>query len=135
MTNSKKEILTLLENGKINAEEAAQMLSGAGSAAPAEPASEKEPSSSSVEKEKAVANEPSMFHVRVRNLETGENKVSVNIPVRMLKYGLKLGGRFSPDLEGLNLGEINDMMTDIERGILVEVQNDESNEHVQVYLD
>ena len=75
------------------------------------------------------------FHVRVRNLETGQNKVTVNIPLRMLKFGLKLGSRFSPELEGINLNEMTEMMGGMESGMLVEVQDEEGNEHVQVYID
>jgi len=134
-TNSKKEILELLESGKISAEEAARMLSDASNQS-TESSAQMEPSiPPSPVKTKGREDGPTMFRVRVRNLDTGENKVSVNIPVRMLKFGLKLGGRFAPELEGLNLNEINEMVTGMESGMLVEVQNEESNEHVQVYLD
>lgn len=132
-TMEKRDILELLESGKIDAEEAARLLSGAktnvspiekqpeDAVAPAEPVS--------------AGDKPSMFRVRVRNLETGENKVSVNIPLRMFKLGMKLGGRFSPHLEGIPMAELNEMMTGMEKGMLVEVQDEVSQEHVQVYLD
>jgi hypothetical protein len=135
-TNEKREILELLETGQIDAEEAARMLSGVSSGKPANTPVE-EPAEGAVESpETAKGNgKPSMFRVRVRRLDTGENKVSVNIPLRMLKLGLRLGGRFSPHLEGINMAELKEMMTDMESGMLVEVQDEESNEHVQVYLD
>lgn len=132
-TESKKEILELLESGKISAEKAARMLSEPGRAAAEQ--TDPDPPASSSESGKTTGSRPSMFRVRVSNMDTGENKVSVNIPMRMLKFGLKLGGRFSPELEGLDFAEINEMLTDVESGMLVEVQNDESNEHVQVFLD
>jgi hypothetical protein len=135
-TNRKREILDLLESGKINAEEAAKMLNevAAGSAEDAE-AVEAQTGSTKLATKTSGGNGPSMFRVRVRNLETGDSKVSVNIPLRMLKFGLKLGGRFSPELEGFDINEINEMMTDMEIGMLVEVENEESNEHVQVYVE
>lgn len=136
MSNDRKrEILELLENGQISADEAAQMLSADPEA---QTAGDQAPEATDVplgEESNKSGDGPSMFRVRVRNMKTGENKVSVNIPVRMLKFGLKLGSRFSPELEGLDLNEINGLVTDMESGMLVEVQNDENNEHVQVYIE
>jgi len=132
-TVDKREILELLESGKIDAEEAARLLSGAKTndipteQRPEEEVAFAEPTSGGAK--------PSMFRVRVRNLDTGESKVSVNIPLRMFKLGLKLGGRFSPHLEGISMAEVNEMMTGMEKGMLVEVQDEVSKEHVQVYLD
>ncbi len=131
-TYSKKEILEQLEAGKIDATEAAKLLSQiASDQAETTPVVEKSSEAIVVNK----SNGPSTFHVRVRNLETGENKVTVNIPLRMLKFGLKLGGRFSSELEGLDFDDINEMMADMDSGMLVEVQDEESKEHVQVYID
>ena len=79
--------------------------------------------------------EPSWFRVRVANLETGKNRVTVNIPVRMMKFGLKIGSRFGPEIENLDWNELTGMMQDMKSGMLVDVQDEESNEHVQVYLD
>jgi hypothetical protein len=73
--------------------------------------------------------------VRVANLETGKNRVTVNIPVRMMKFGLKIGSRFSPEIENLDWNELTGMMKDMKSGMLVDVQDEDSNEHVQVYLD
>jgi hypothetical protein len=137
--NRKKEVLELLQNGKITADEAAAMLSDASN----DPSDVSEETDVVLEEAMPVAggvpgtkaNHPSTFHVRVRDLDTGQNKVTVNIPLRMLKFGLKLGGRFAPELDGLDLNELNEMMTGFESGVLVEVQNEESNEHVQVYID
>ena len=79
--------------------------------------------------------EPSWFRVRVANLETGKNRVTVNIPVKMMKFGLKIGSRFSPEIENLDWNELTGMMQDMKTGMLVDVQDEDSNEHVQVYLD
>jgi polyhydroxyalkanoate synthesis regulator phasin len=138
-TNHKKEILELLESGKINAAEAARMLNDL--------ATEKTPTEEetvtidkitvpdTIQGPDSSAKSPSMFRVRVRNMETGKNKVSVNIPVRMLRLGLKLGSRFSPELEGLEFNDITEMMSDMEGGMLVEVEDEENQEHVQIYFE
>jgi hypothetical protein len=133
---NRMEILELLSNGKITAAEAADLLSDVGSPAEkAPPLPEKAPTPPPTPATPGTDNEPSWFRVRVANLETGKNRVTVNIPVRMMKFGLKIGSRFSPEIENLDWNELTGLMQDMKSGMLVDVQDEESNEHVQVYLD
>ncbi|MCL4266750.1 MAG: hypothetical protein KJ069_26460 [Anaerolineae bacterium] len=140
-TTSRKEILELLANGKITADEAAQLLSQ-----PAAPVVEETavPDVKILKQEVAqeVAMEannggkkPGWLHVRVRDLQSGRNKVTVNIPLGMVKFGMKIGGHFSPELNGLDWNELQGMMNEMESGILVDVQDEEGGEHVQVFVD
>lgn len=136
---SRMEILELLSNGKVTAAEAANLLSDIGEPAVAEKAPPPPPVEKAPVASPAPATpegqEPSWFRVRVANLETGKNRVTVNIPVRMMKFGLKIGSRFSPEIENLDWNELTGMMKDMQSGMLVDVQDEDSNEHVQVYLD
>lgn len=141
---SRMEILELLSNGKITAAEAADLLSNVGepvkeTAAPPPPPAAKAPEPVKVTPaaptEGQSDKEPNWFRVRVANLETGKNRVTVNIPVKMMKFGLKIGSRFSPEIENLDWNELTGMMQDMKTGMLVDVQDEDSNEHVQVYLD
>ena len=142
---NRMEILELLSNGKITAAEAADLLSDMGQ--PEAPAAAPPPSAAKAPEPPKAASapaaptngdsskEPSWFRVRVANLETGKNRVTVNIPVKMMKFGLKIGSRFSPEIENLDWNELTGMMQDMKTGMLVDVQDEDSNEHVQVYLD
>lgn len=136
---SRMEILELLSNGKITAVEAASLLSDIDTPAEAAPPPVEEmPEVATLKAAEAGSEngpEPSWFRVRVSNLETGKNRVTVNIPVRMMKFGLKIGSRFSPEIGDLDWNELTGMMKDMKTGMLVDVQDEESNEHVQVYLD
>ncbi len=137
------EILELLSNGKITAAEAADLLSKASEPAkeaappppPSPPAAKPQVMETVVTEKGDNGSEPSWFRVRVANLETGKNRVTVNIPVKMMKFGLKIGSRFSPEIENLDWNELTGMMQDMKTGMLVDVQDEDSNEHVQVYLD
>lgn len=137
--SERKEILELLQMGKINAQEAADLLNNVTKAAETEAvpqaaaAKEELPVDQSVPA--AAGPSPTAFRVRVSDMETGRNKVTVNIPLGMLKFGLKLGRRFTPELEGLDLNELSGMMGDLQKGMLVEVEDEESREHVQVFID
>lgn len=137
---NRMEILELLSNGKITAAEAANLLSDVEKpAAEPETAAPPPPAKASAPAAPAApagdGSEPNWFRVRVANLETGKNRVTVNIPIRMMKFGLKIGSRFSPEIENLDWNELTGMMQDMKSGMLVDVQDEESNEHVQVYLD
>lgn len=132
MSTSRKEILELLAKGKITAAEAADLLSKTPAdtavAIPEPPPPTKADLTKSGDK-------PAWLHVRVKDVNSGKNKVSVNIPLGMVKFGLKIGGRFSPELNGLDWDEIQGMMKEMESGLLVDVQDDEGGEHVQVFID
>jgi hypothetical protein len=133
---SKKEILDKLAAGEISAADAAQLLNQPEETAATPKATTAPTSAPASVPEKALEDpSPSWFRVRVMNMETGKNKVSVNIPIRVLKLGLKIGGRFAPELQNLDWNEINSLMEDLQTGLLVEVQDEESNEHVQVFIE
>ena len=78
---------------------------------------------------------PAWLRVRVNNLDTGKSKVSVNIPVHMLKFGFTVASHFAPEMNGMNVGELQSMLAEGESGILVDVRDEDSNEHVQIYLE
>jgi len=130
--SSRKEILELLAQRKISAGEAADMLNAVATAVPPPPS---KPASVAPLKARANGKRANWFKVRVSNMETGKNKASVNIPVGMLKFGLKMGGRFAPELDGVDFDEMQSLITEGEEGMLVEVQDEESNEHVRIFLE
>jgi hypothetical protein len=92
----------------------------------------------SSEMEKAPAgngNRPHWLKIRIRDMDTGRNKVSVNLPLGMVSFGLRVAQRFNTDLGEVNVDEMLTMIKHGERGLIVEVQDDEDNEQVQIYLD
>lgn len=152
---SRKEVLDLLAQGKISVDEAASMLAAvkeptavspeqpanldAVSPAPPptpEPAAAPDPVAEPAAVKMAPSGEkPKWLRVRVSNLESGKSRVSVNIPVRMLKFGFTVASHFTPEVGSLSIDELQDMLLDSEGGMLVDVQDTDSNEHVQVFLE
>lgn len=132
----RQEILEMVAAGKITAAEAAQMLSGIRNAAAAPPKAEWSEEEAPVKDAPAKGNgrKPSWLHIRVSEAD-GRNKVSVNVPLRFVKFGLKLGRRFAPELEGVSLDELNEMLEGVETGPLVEVIDEEKGEQVRIYVD
>ena len=78
---------------------------------------------------------PRWLRIKVSNLDSGKSKVSVNVPFALVKFGLGIARVFSPETERENLDAIGAMITDDVQGLLVDVEDVDSNEHVQIYLD
>lgn len=98
-----------------------------------------EPYKTAALKTKAVAEtngeNPSWLRVRVGNLSTGKNKVTVNIPYGIVKFGLNIASRFSPEVEAFDLNELRAAVNGMAVGMIVDVEDAESDERVQVYLE
>lgn len=157
--NTRMEILELLATQKISAQEAADMLravEAGAAAAPAEkasPAPEPDPVYKAASDEDVVtlkANEagpwasngdptpggkPSWLRIRVRDLGSDRNKVTVNVPLWLVGLGLGAAKRFGADMGDVDPDVIRQMINEGQRGVLVDVQDEEDGEHVQIYLD
>ena len=139
--NNRLKILEKVAAGELTVEDAADLLAAARSAKEtAAPVKEKAPKADTiVVEEKPVASssgkKAKWLKVRVNDLETGQRRVNVNIPIRFMKFGMRIGGKFAPELRDMDIDELSDMMADAESGMLVEVMDDRDGEHVQVYFE
>jgi hypothetical protein len=113
----------MVNENKIDAQEGARLLSALHNAAPG--SQEPAPREGS----------PRWFRVRVTNLATGRTKVNVNLPLSLVKVGLKMGAHFSPDIEELDGDELMAAIQEGGIGKLVEVEDVEGGEKVEVYVD
>jgi hypothetical protein len=79
---------------------------------------------------------PRWLKIRVMDKATGRNKVAVTLPLSLVNFGLGVAKRFGADFdESENVEEIWRLLKEGERGVIVDVQDDEDSEHVQIYLD
>ena len=128
-TNEERlKILTMLQDGVINAPEAAQLLEALGE-----------------EKNRRAA--PDFFtppppgrpgrwlRVRVTDVDSGKTRVNVRLPVGLIGSGLKFGMRFAPEVEGLDPDVLMEAIQSGELGQIVDVYDDEDGEHVEVYIE
>lgn len=139
---ARKEILDLLADGKITAGEAAEMLA----AVKAKPAAAEDPEAPP-QKEEAAAPEKveetvgengrsgRWFRIRVSQLSTGKRKVSVNIPLRMIEFGLHLADRFAPETAGWRGENLKEMVDAGLTGTLIDVEDELDDEHVRIYIE
>jgi hypothetical protein len=66
---------------------------------------------------------------------TGRTKVNVNLPLSLVKAGIKMGARFAPDMEELDWNELVIAIQEGASGKIVEVEDDEDGERVEVYVE
>ncbi len=137
-SEERREILGMVASGKIDIEEATRLLSGVKIEKPEQEESvkvlkEEEPQMPLAEGS-GNGDRPRWFHVHVSDMKTGKSKVRVNIPIRLVKYGLSIGKRFAPEVAGLDVDELSRYMSN-EKGLLVDVQDDEDGERVLIYVD
>lgn len=126
MTTSEErmQILKMIADGKISAEEGAKLLAAlnAGARPGPEPGGPRGP-------------EPRWFRVRVTDTASGRPKVNVNIPMGLVNVGIKMGARFAPDMEGVNMNQVMEAIKSGQHGKIVDVSDEESGERVEIFVD
>lgn len=127
-------ILTMLQEGKINAEQAARLLealenaSSAGRSAPKPPSAPASPSY-------GPAGGGRWMRVRVTDTDTGKTRVNIRLPLNLVSSGIKMGMRFAPEVDGLDPNLLMDWVRSGEVGQIVDVYDDEDGEHVEVFIE
>jgi len=139
MDNNRSEILAQLASGQISADQAAEQLRGpamaetprSGDVPPMPPAPPMPPLTP--EQTANLANH--WLRIRVSDLESGRQRVAVNLPLALVPIGLRLGAKYAPEVAGLDANEILTMLQSGFTGPLVDVEDTDSGEHVQIYIE
>lgn len=141
-TEERMKILRMLQEGQLSADAAAQLLQAVEeepsrtSATDTPPAGETStPASLTQSSAVSSGRRPRWLMVRVTDTETGRPRVNVRLPISLLSVGLKLGSRFSPQIEGLDFDELMRAIDSGETGAFVDVVDEEDGEHVEVFLE
>lgn len=124
-------ILSMLQDGVINADQAAKLLEALGSTGSD---TKSPPAPPSVER-MGGGRTGKFFRVRVTDTDTGKTRVNVRLPVGLVGAGLKMGMKFSPEIEGIDPNVINEFLESGEIGQIVDVFDEEDGEHVEVFIE
>jgi hypothetical protein len=112
------QILKMIEEGKISAEEGAKLLEAL---------------------EESAASEEALrpgrwFRIRVTDLKSGRRKVNVNIPMGLVNVGAKIGAKFAAPMD-VDVDEILSAIQSGVRGKIIDVEDEEDGERVEIYVD
>ncbi len=132
-------ILTMIQEGKITAEDGARLIEALEDV-PVRPQRPARPDMPPMPPLPPNAPNfggkgPRWFRVRVTDTDSGKIRVNVRLPVSLLNAGVKMGAKFSPEVEGLDLNQLMELVQAGEIGQIVDVYDDEDGEHVEVFLE
>jgi hypothetical protein len=120
-SNERLEVLRLIESGKLSPSEGLKLLGTL-----------EQPQPQPLPAPKASGR---WLRIRVTNLMTQAPKVNVNLPLGLVSAGLRIGQRYAPELNGIDW---DNLLEEIQRGAngkLVEVEDQEDNERVEIFVD
>jgi hypothetical protein len=142
-SSPRADILALLAAGDITAEEAAQQLRGGATPVPPIPPVPPAPPVAPAPAMPAAPPVPAIppaaanrwLRIRVSDIATGQQRVNVNLPLSWVAVGLRIGSRYSPELDNLDLGEILSHLEAGTGGQIVDVEDLDDGQRVQIYVD
>ena len=114
-------ILKMIEDGKITADEGAKLLAALSRGKEA--------------KSGLQVSEAKWLRVRVSELDTGKTTVNVNLPIGLVDVGLRMGARFVPDMEGIELEELSDALRQGMTGKIIDVVDEDEGQRVEIYFE
>lgn len=126
-------ILNMLQEGVINADQAAKLLEALSSVGSVQKSAPAGPAAIS---DTTKAPRPGkFFRVRVTDTDSGKTRVNIRLPIGLVGAGLKMGMKFSPEIEGIDPGMLTDFLESGEIGQIVDVFDEEDGEHVEVFIE
>jgi hypothetical protein len=118
------QILKMIEEGKISAKDGAELLR----------ALDRDKEESPAEPMKG-ASAARWFRVRITDTNSGRNKVNVNIPIGLVNVGMKMGAKFTPEIEGFNLNDLMQAVRSGRQGKVMDVVSEDESERVEIFVE
>ncbi len=119
-------VLRMVQEGKIKPEEAMRLLDTLEETSVADNIAAAAPS---------VSRPGRRLIVRVTDLDSGKVRVNVRLPIGLVRAGLKMGAKFTPEVEGLDPNQLLELINSGETGMLVDVEDKKEGEHVEVFIE
>ncbi|MHB9032573.1 MAG: SHOCT-like domain-containing protein [Anaerolineae bacterium] len=120
-TEERLQILKMVQNGTITADEAAKLLEALEETAASEPSEGK--------------GKAHWFRVRVTDLATGRSKANINIPIGLVNIGMRMGAKFAPNMSDEDMDQVLKAIKDGTLGKIIDVEDSEDGEHVEIYVE
>ncbi len=130
-TEERLRILMMIQEGKITAAEGARLIEAL------EDISEKPtpPRVPAASGNVPGGRKPRYLRVLITDTDSGKARVNVRLPVSLINSGLRMGAKFAPEIEGLEMEDLNAWLNSGEVGQIVDIFDEEDGEHVEVFLE
>lgn len=127
-SNERLKILRLVQDGKISAEEGIELLD----LISLKNSNRKDAVSEPESHQRTAAQ---WFRVVVTDTNSGKTRVNMRLPVSLVNAGMKMGARFSPQVEGLDRNTLMEFLNSGSTGKVIDVFKDDDGEHVEVFIE
>lgn len=129
-TDERMRILKMLEEGKINSAQAAELLHAVDSSdSPSQSGEQAETNGGSAKKGKWLV-------VKVTDTLTGKKIVNVRVPTALIRGASKIAGKSGKlNLGGIKIENLEELLNSGMEGMIADVTDEKDNEHVEVYLE
>jgi len=128
-TEERMRILMMVQEGKISAAEGARLIEALDDLS--EPSTPPAPASAG----SLTGKKPRYLRVLITDTDTGKARVNVRLPVSLINSGIRMGARFAPEIEGLEMEDLNAWLNSGEAGQIVDIFDEEDGEHIEVFLE
>lgn len=129
-TEERMRILMMIQEGKISAAEGARLIEAL------EESTEKSvPPTPRTARSSVSGRKPQYLRVMITDTDSGKSRVNVRLPVSLIDSGLRMGARFAPEIEGLNMEDLNAWLSSGEMGQIVDIFDEDDGEHIEVFLE
>lgn len=112
----------MIDDGKINAEEGAKLLS----------ALSESRQSKSKPAMRTTTGGARWLRVRVTDMVTGKPKATVNLPLGLVDAGMNIASKYAPDIA---FDELIASINDGAQGKIIDVIDEEDGEHVEIFIE
>jgi len=116
--SKKLAILKKVQEGKLIPEEALYLLENDGDV----PVQEESPAAR-------------WFIVRIADLDTGKERISIRLPIDLVSVGAKLGARYVPDDARFDLNHVLEQARAGHLGRVYEMTDDTEREYIEVFVE
>lgn len=120
-------ILQMIQDGVITPEDGVRLLDALGG--------EKTPAPPPPVETPTLGTGARWLRVRVTDINTGKTRVNIRLPISVLNAGVKMGARFSAEVEGMDMNQIMALVRSGMTGQVVDVIDEKDGEHVEVFLE
>ncbi len=128
-TEERLRVFKMVQEGKLTPEEGVQLLDALEDRKGWAAEMSNEPGGSSQPRG------PRWLQVRVSQISDGKPRVNVRIPVGLVTAGIKMGARFAPEISGLDMDEVIRWVKGGQIGQVLNVYDEDDDEHVEVFLE
>ncbi|MGC9348362.1 MAG: SHOCT-like domain-containing protein [Anaerolineae bacterium] len=119
LQDERRKILEMVQQGKITADEASQLLDAL---------------HSQDESTRRQRRKPRWVRIRVTDVNEDKVRVNLTLPVGLVRAGLRAGGSIA-GVEGLDTAGLEEMLNRGEIGHLLDVRDEEDGERIEIFVE